>query len=130
MALSPQDVAFLEALELQLGPEVEERRGAHRHELRLAVRLNPADASRLDEPANVGHTIDLSSAGARAELMRPARVGDHYLMRLFTKEDEPLEVVARCLRCALLSESRFEVALRFLAPIGEHDLPRYDEPKP
>jgi len=127
MSLSPQDVAFLEALERQLAPESEERRGAERHTLRIAVRLNPADASRLDEPATVGHTIDVSTAGARTEMMRPARVGDHYLLRLFTKEDQPVEVVARCLRCILLTENRFEVALRFLAPLGEHDLPLEDD---
>jgi hypothetical protein len=33
------------------------------------------------------------------------------------------------LRCGLLSESRFEVALQFLVPLTRHDLPLTTDPR-
>lgn len=131
MSLSPDDLAFLAGLEQQLSAETDDQRGQERFALRLAVSLTPADTSRASESAIVGHTANLSVRGALTELQQPARVGDHYRVRLFTREDEsrePLELIARCLRCGLLSESRFEVVLQFLVPLTRHDLPLSVEP--
>jgi hypothetical protein len=121
--LNAQDLAFLEELERQLGQEALDQRQYERAPLRLALSMTPADTSRAGEPANLGTTLNVSVGGALAEVQSPTRVGDHYRVRLFVRKDQELDVVARCLRCSLLSESRFEIALHFIAPLMRHDLP-------
>lgn len=122
MSLTPDDLAFLEDLERQLGGEAVDQRMHERLPLRLPVGIRPADTSRAHEAANAGHTVNVSLGGLSAEMARPARVGDHYLVRLFTKEDEPVEVVGRCLRVSLVSETSFEVAIAFVAPLKRKQL--------
>lgn len=121
--LNSEDLAFLDELERQLGQEAQDQRHHERFPLRLALSMAPADTSRVGEPANMGTTLNVSVGGTLAEMQSPARVGDHYRVRLFMRKDQELDVVARCLRCSLLSESRFEIALHFIAPLMRHDLP-------
>lgn len=122
-SLTRDDLVFLMALEQQLTEEAVDHRQYPRYPIRLGVLIAPADTSRSDECAVPGHTVDLSQGGLRAELQTPLQVGDHYRVRLFVAGERPLELFARCLRCGLLEERRFEAALRFFAPLAEGDLP-------
>lgn len=121
--LNTDDLAFLAALQAQLAGEHTDRRHDQRYELCMAVALTPADTSRASEAVVQGETIDVSYSGIKAELPTPPQVGDHYRLQLRAQAGKSVTVFARCVRCALIDDTRFEVALSFLMPIAADDLP-------
>ena len=121
--LTDDDLAFLASLEAQLSLEAADGRAHPRFNMELAFSVRPADTSRSQEPERAGRTLDVSRGGFRANASRPLSIGDHYRVRLFADPDEPVEIIARCLRCAFVDEQRFEVVLRFVAALEPGVLP-------
>jgi len=115
--LTEDDLAFLAALGKQLEGESTDGREYPRFELAIPFSAQPADSSRREEIERLGVTVNISRGGFRGEMGRPLSIGDHYRLALTSASVEPIEVVGRCLRCAFVDEDRFEVVLRFLAPI-------------
>lgn len=125
-ALNPDDQAFLAALEAQLQASSSDLR-AHerheRHERQFAILMTPADTSRAHEEPSKGRTLDISLGGLRATIDQPPRIGDYYRLHIMSESRVPVAVFARCLRCSLLSETSFEIVMRFFQPLDEDQLP-------
>lgn len=69
-----------------------------------------------------GTLLDISRGGFRAELDAPCPVGD--VLQAVLVESEEVEIeprFARCLRCAVAAEGRYEASYQFLSPV---ELPR------
>jgi hypothetical protein len=69
-----------------------------------------------------GTCLDISRGGLRAELDSPCGTGDVYQIVVAKGGDSAVEPrFARCLRCAVAPEGRFEASFQFLVPV---ELPR------
>jgi hypothetical protein len=69
-----------------------------------------------------GNCVDISRGGLRAELDAPCGAGDVYQVVVAKGGDTAVEPrFARCLRCAVAPEGRFEASFQFLVPV---ELPR------
>lgn len=121
--LTPDDLEFLDALGRQLTCESTDSRAHPRVELSMPFEVQPADSSRRDDVERLGVTVNVSRGGFLGEMVRPLSIGDHYRVSLVSATAEPIEAIGRCLRCAFLDEERFEVVLRFLAPLEPGVLP-------
>lgn len=69
-----------------------------------------------------GTCMDISRGGLRAELDAPCGAGDVYQVVVAKGGDSAVEPrFARCLRCSVAPEGRFEASFQFLVPV---ELPR------
>jgi len=69
-----------------------------------------------------GTCLDISRGGLRAELDSPCGAGDVFQVVVAKGGDSAVEPrFARCLRCAVAPEGRFEASFQFLVPV---ELPR------
>lgn len=69
-----------------------------------------------------GTCLDISRGGLRVELDAPCGAGDVYQVVVAKGDDSAVEPrFARCLRCSVAPEGRFEASFQFLVPV---ELPR------
>lgn len=122
---SEAELQLLKDLERQSIEEIRKLRTHERVDVRVKLEIRPGNASQNLEPPVQATTNDVSASGCAAVSPIPLGVGD--IFRLTFEKDKvntPL-VFARCVRCRLLREDAFEVAMSFFSTIeiGESKKP-------
>lgn len=112
------DVALLKDLERQSLEEIQKLRAHERMDARVDIAVRPGNASDHAVATIKATTNDISAGGCAMVSPVPVCVGDIYRLEFDrAKVDVPI-VFARCVRCRLLRESAFEVAMAFFTPIS------------
>jgi len=112
LALSSDELAFLQELEQQLEGQDVERRQHERFELAVEVRLTSMDHAPIH-----GRTLDVSRGGIRAVFDHVPELGTHYAVCLLGLQAAPVRTLGRCLRAAMLEDDRCEAVLHFADPL-------------
>ncbi len=93
------------------------QRTSSRLELRISVLLRPGNASERHVEAIPATSADISEGGCQLVLDRPIWVGDFFLLEFDRAHLDIDPVMARCLRCRLLTEHSFECGFKFSTAI-------------
>ncbi|MDF1798363.1 MAG: hypothetical protein P1V81_04235 [Planctomycetota bacterium] len=109
---TPDEQAFLDALQGQLEVEDQDLRDFPRLELELEVRL-----STVDGPGILGHTLDIARGGLRGRFETAPALGGYYGVRILGLESMPTLAFGRCLRVELTEDGDYCAMLHFGRPI-------------
>ncbi len=96
------------------------QRSSTRLELRIAVLMRPGNASERQAEPIQATSADISEGGCQLITDRPIWVGEFILLEFDRAELDIDPVMARCLRCRLLTEQKFECGFKFSTPIEIH----------
>ena len=109
--------AVLQELSRNTPDEIRRQRAHFRLAVKVAVILQPGNASELMTMKVKGVTGDISEGGCSILFPIPARVGDVYRLTFDRAGlDLPL-TFARCVRCRLVREDAFEAGFSFFTTI-------------
>lgn len=115
------DVDLLKDLERQSIEEIQKLRAYERMDARVDISVRPGNASDYAVATIKATTNDISAGGCAMVSPVPVGVGDIYRLEFDrAKVDVPI-VYARCVRCRLLRETAYEVAMAFFTPISLSD---------
>ncbi len=115
------DVELLKDLERQSIEEIQKLRAHERRDTRVDITVRPGNASEHAAAPIKATTNDVSAGGCAMVSPVPVGVGDIFRLEFDrSKLDVPL-VFARCVRCRLLRETVYEVAMAFFTPISLSD---------
>jgi len=111
------DVELLKELERRSLDQVRKLRRHDRVEVRVPVRLHPANPSDHEGRVILGVTHDLSRGGCRATLRAAPRAGDIYRLNIEIERGTSPLIFARCLRTKLVREDAFDAAFSVFSPL-------------
>lgn len=112
-----QTLELLQELERNQPEELRKQRMHVRRQITAALVVRPANSSQRANWELDASTVDLSEGGCQIVSPNPCGVGDVYFLDFCEPGVELPKVFARCLRCRLIREDRFEVGFCFFTPI-------------
>lgn len=118
---SEADLDLLKDLERQSIEEIQKLRAHERLDVRTEIKIRSGNVSQAMEPTIVGTTSDVSAGGCGAISQAPLLVGDVYQLEFDREKLDVPVVFARCVRCRMLRENAFEIALAFFSQITIND---------
>ncbi len=121
------DVELLKDLERQSIEEIQKLRAHERVDARVDIDVRPGNASDYAIATIKATTSDISEGGCGMVSTVPIGVGDIYRLEFDRKKVDIPVVFARCVRCRLLRESAYEVAMAFFTPISLSDAKQEDK---
>ncbi len=108
-----ESLKLLEELALNHVDNVKERRIHGRFKLKASCWISPGNLSQRAEFSYEGSTRDLSAGGLVAVLPGSLAVGDIYHISFDRQVLDVAPMTARCVKCRMLDEDNFEIALAF-----------------
>ncbi len=108
---------LLEELALNHVDDVKEKRINGRFKLKASCWVSPGNLSQRAEFSYEGSTRDFSAGGLLAVFPSPLAVGDIYHLSFDREILDLAPLIARCIKCRMLGEDAFEIALAFFQAV-------------
>ncbi len=108
---------LLEELALNHLDDVKEQRINGRFKLKASCWISPGNLSQRAEFSYEGSTRDFSAGGLLAVLPGSLAVGDIYHVSFDRQVLDVAPVTARCVKCRMVDEDNFEIALAFFKAV-------------
>lgn len=91
----------------------ESQRATARRAINTPVVVKPGNATQRNQFARSGRLRDLSDTGCGVICEQPLMVGDIFLLEIKNEDLGLSEVFARCIRCRMVAEQKFEHGFKF-----------------